>query len=223
MADDINNWKEELCRKYPNIFQLRNRTYKPGELFYPIVMGFDVGDGWRAIIETLCSTLDHIHKVYGVICIAHQVKEKFAGLRFYYTTDIDPVVLIRKEAWWLNIFKWFYAYERIWWRIPFLDRLRFYYTPASVHIGVKYLRITDDGYKLKHPEYENISEIFGMIDGAVRMAEAMSYKTCEVCGTTEGVKVDNSYYWIVTLCPACTHKRKLEREALKETKNDNAR
>jgi hypothetical protein len=45
--------------------------------------------------------------------------------------------------------------------------------------------------------------------GAIYVAAS---KTCEKCGSTENVKIDDSAYWVKTLCPSCTEKRKKERK-----------
>jgi hypothetical protein len=48
--------------------------------------GFAVGDGWCLLLETLCARLDSILlEAPGVAVEVKQVKEKFGGLRFYYS------------------------------------------------------------------------------------------------------------------------------------------
>lgn len=52
-----------------------------------------------------------------------------------------------------------------------------------------------------------------VIDGIVRMAESISYKTCEHCGVP-GKKRDGG--WILTLCDSCheeREKKRMERES----------
>ena len=51
-----------------------------------------------------------------------------------------------------------------------------------------------------------------VIDGIVRMAEAMSEKTCEMCGSS-GVQRDDG--WIVTMCDPCYREREEKRKGLK--------
>lgn len=46
------------------------------------------------------------------------------------------------------------------------------------------------------------------IDGAIRMAEEMSYRICEDCGSTDGV-AQTSSGWVRTLCKKCTSSRTL--------------
>lgn len=92
---------EELCDKYPLIFQDRCSPL----LNTAMCWGFECGDGWYNIIESLCRCMQHHvdtvnknrerllssnehnisipHEVQQVIAL--QVKEKFGTLRFYYT------------------------------------------------------------------------------------------------------------------------------------------
>lgn len=91
----------ELCKKYPKIFRDR---YESPQLTC-MCWGFECGDGWYDLIDTLCSCIqNHVdNKIknqkfslqYGdlkpedsipeeeIQVVAVQVKSKFAGLRFY--------------------------------------------------------------------------------------------------------------------------------------------
>jgi hypothetical protein len=46
-----------------------------------------------------------------------------------------------------------------------------------------------------------------LTDGMVWLAEVISHHTCEMCGTTQDVKSDSVYGWILTLCPECREKK----------------
>ncbi|CAM5377626.1 hypothetical protein [Eoetvoesiella caeni] len=51
----------------------------------PLPWGFELGDGWSAIIIALCARLDTIlQDAPGASIEVRQAKEKFGGLRFYY-------------------------------------------------------------------------------------------------------------------------------------------
>ena len=100
---------EELCRKYPKIF--RDRYASPQSTC--MCWGFDCGDGWYDLIDTLCSHIqNHVDNQIrqqeykfkrGEIdpedyqsedcfqVVAAQVKEKFGGLRFYVDGADDEV------------------------------------------------------------------------------------------------------------------------------------
>ena len=46
--------------------------------------GFSVPQGWQALVHDLCAKLDYLCRTCGTSIVVDQVKEKFAGLRFYY-------------------------------------------------------------------------------------------------------------------------------------------
>ena len=75
--------KEQLLyERYPLIFANRNRE---GMFWY----GIECGDGWFNIIDRLCNNIQkHInnlnrHEELVEQVVVDQIKEKFAGLRFY--------------------------------------------------------------------------------------------------------------------------------------------
>ena len=85
--------QEKLIKKYPTIFRSliqRSRMKKAPRVILPIYFGLEVGDGWYTLIDELCCQLQHYEKTYGFMTIATQVKEKFGGLRFYVSHDLDP-------------------------------------------------------------------------------------------------------------------------------------
>lgn len=74
---------EKLCKQYPKIFVNRNGDPKTTLMCW----GFEVGDGWYHIIDTLCdsiqSYIDYNPSLNVPQVVAVQVKEKFGSLRFY--------------------------------------------------------------------------------------------------------------------------------------------
>ena len=85
-----------LCKKYPKIFADRNKSPMESCMYW----GLDVSNGWFYLIDTLCNRVQHhidstnesIEKGYTTFTkekisqmVALQVKEKFSGLRFYYS------------------------------------------------------------------------------------------------------------------------------------------
>lgn len=72
--------------------------------------GFAVGTGWWPIIETLCANIqshtdwwNKNHEKHPVVeqVVVEQIKEKFGGLRFYYTGGDDQIsgMVRMAEAW----------------------------------------------------------------------------------------------------------------------------
>ena len=87
-------------------------------------------------------------------------------------------------------------------------------------------------YNLEHPELETplefvqIKEKFGglclylnfyvpEIDHKIKELEDKSYNICEYCGSSENVKTEPIYGWIITLCDKCRNEfiKKYKKEA----------
>lgn len=72
------NLEKKLVEKYPSMY----RDYRGDPKETCMAWGFSCGDGWYSIIEELSEKIAKIDKEN--LVVADQVKEKFAGLRFYY-------------------------------------------------------------------------------------------------------------------------------------------
>ena len=78
---------EALCAKYPEIFRDRNGDMRETAMCW----GFECGDGWYNIIDSLCACIKNreynqkLNKKEFFPVVATQVKEKYGSLRFYYT------------------------------------------------------------------------------------------------------------------------------------------
>jgi len=85
--------QEKLYETYPNIFQQKDLPMTQTCMCW----GFDCGDGWYNIIDTLCHQIQwHLEHNLGadedpdtVRVEATQVKEKYGTLRFYYNGGND--------------------------------------------------------------------------------------------------------------------------------------
>ena len=115
---------EALCAKYPKIFKDRHGDMKETLMCW----GFEVGDGWYQILDSLCGQIQHhidwSHKNHEwdlewnqknpekqkevrepiPQLVAVQVKEKFGGLRFYYNGGDDTIsgMVRMAESWATN-------------------------------------------------------------------------------------------------------------------------
>jgi len=100
----------QLCEKYPLIFADRNKSMMETCMFW----GFEHGDGWYPIIDSLCANIQHhidwqnknFEKGYTQYkqvpqVVAQQVKEKFGTLRFYYNGGDDVIdgMVRMAESW----------------------------------------------------------------------------------------------------------------------------
>ena len=72
--------------------------------------GFAVGEGWWPILQALCANIQHYlnwinknHEKHPVVeqVVVEQIKEKFGGLRFYYTGGDDKIrgMVSMAESW----------------------------------------------------------------------------------------------------------------------------
>jgi len=88
-----NELEETLCKKYPKLFVNIDTDMTTTAMCW----GFECGDGWYNIINTLCANIQsHIdwknkNEVGVPQVTVDQVKEKFGGLRFYYEGGDDVI------------------------------------------------------------------------------------------------------------------------------------
>jgi len=76
-----------MMKNYSEMF--KNRDQQEGQkVIYPMNFGFEIGPGWRHVLDSLCKKLDVICNLTGVVCVFDQIKEKYGSSRFYY--HIEP-------------------------------------------------------------------------------------------------------------------------------------
>lgn len=98
--------EKHFCEKYPKIFKNHDESIAEAD----DIWGFECGSGWFDIIDVLCQEIqNHIdQKSVGLLdedkqalqITAAQVKEKFGGLRFYYSggdETIDKLVSLMEQ------------------------------------------------------------------------------------------------------------------------------
>lgn len=78
----------ELHGKYPKILGYLNED---GKYKTRLWGGFQHGDGWYALVSTLCSTIQARAESTGQEVQVTQVKEKFGALRFYSQNGDDHI------------------------------------------------------------------------------------------------------------------------------------
>ena len=87
------NWELELVEKYPKIF----KDYGADVRVSNICFGMECRSGWGTLIDVLCQKIQHRIGSVGhddkeaLQVVASQIKEKFGGLRFYYSGGDDTI------------------------------------------------------------------------------------------------------------------------------------
>lgn len=172
---------EALCAKYPKLF--RDRYAPMTETC--MCWGFDCGDGWYNIINQLCANIQH-HIDWKQDQYDRAVKYNEmvqAGL------GGDLTLLDEYHKGWLNADA--FIAEALKKGIKELPPL----VPQVVVSQVK------EKFGTLRFYYDGGDDI---IDGMVRMAEAMSAVTCEECGTPGKIRHGG---WIRTLCDVHAEQR----------------
>lgn len=76
----LSEFNEKMLKKYPEMFLYEHSHF----------WGFEIGSGWYSLVENLVDTIDRYQRPLvrnGKAEFIHieQIKEKFGGLRFYYS------------------------------------------------------------------------------------------------------------------------------------------
>jgi len=177
MREDLD---KQLCEKYPKIFEQRNWCMSTTAMCW----GFP-GDGWYNIIDQLCANIQwHIdqnndsnernRKYQKMVDNAHAGDFTLFSEHFDYVKDrADLFEKYRKEILEEDIPEW---------------RTKIKEIPQVVATQVK------EKFGTLRFYYNGGDEV---IDGMVRMAEALSGVTCEECGAPGKQRHGG---WILTLC-----------------------
>ena len=73
---------EYMMSNYADMFKYR-KAQEGQEVILPMNFGFEIGPGWRHVLDNLCHQLRVIQNFTGYICVFDQIKEKYGGARFY--------------------------------------------------------------------------------------------------------------------------------------------
>ena len=172
---------EALVAKYPKIFKDR---YAP-MTHTAMCWGFECGDGWYNIIDALCSNIQH-H-------VDQKRKERVRALRFNraldraLTGDTRPLQMHFTFGHKENPDEWAIEYAN-----KAIVKAEFKEVPSYMpYITASQVKEKFGGLRFYTNGYNDV------VQGMISMAESMSYRTCEVCGSPGR---SNSYGWISTLC-----------------------
>ena len=172
---------EALCAKYPKIFKYRHAPMTHTAMCW----GFECGDGWYNIIDVLCGNIQsHVDfkrkRRARALQFNRALKRALAGdtrplqMHFTFGGKGEP------DEWAIEMSNKAIVKAEFNEVPPPMP----YITASQVKEKFGGLRFYTNGFT---------DEVSGMI----RMAESMSYRTCEVCGSPGR---SNNYGWISTLC-----------------------
>jgi hypothetical protein len=87
-------FKNRLKKEFPLLYSGLGKGWKEGGM-----LEFNIGEGWQGLILELSAKLENIiEKLPGEKPYAVQVKEKFAGLRFYMSEGTEEIFEIIHKA-----------------------------------------------------------------------------------------------------------------------------
>ena len=167
---------EKLCADFPKIFAQRNLPMNQTCMCW----GFDVGDGWYDLIHTLCSVIQN--KVDNELDHYQRAVNVNAAIEALSHGDVGPA---------LALYKWDT-------HSPDAKKIERVMNMTKVEIGEPPRQVEAVQVKEKFGGLRfYVNRVDPAVEGAIDMAEAMSYHICEVCGAPGEPNRDG---WIKTLC-----------------------
>jgi hypothetical protein len=178
---------KQLCEKYPKIFRNRMASEKHTAMCW----GFEHGDGWYNIIDALCANIQgHINR-----------KRRARVMAILYNRALKKGLNGDGGAAFRKYYKVKPPMNSFWEKIiaKDIENKKFKELPPNSYQTTA-SQVKEKFGTLRFYVDAADSEIYAMIN----VAESMSARTCEVCGSPG---TQNDYGWISTLCE--TH-RKME-------------
>lgn len=92
----VQEFDRYMTDNYAKLFKNRFRTPED-QYIMPMHFGFEIGPGWRHVLDSLCSKLKFIQDHFNVTCVFDQIKEKYGGARFYSHVEINKDSNLKNE------------------------------------------------------------------------------------------------------------------------------
>jgi len=179
-------------REKPMIEEIEELA-KQKEIVEPIQFGIETGNGWYVILDTLMQNI----KWY------LENKNRYRANEFKYKWMWNLQTYLRRKHYKKPKLKAFA--EWLYKKAPRKKQI-------PITVNVTQIKEKFSGLRFYYNGGDDI------ISGMVNLAESMSYKTCEICGTTKNVGCTKG--WLTTCCLDCLEKneklKKLVWEPLKE-------
>lgn len=184
--------QQKLLTKYPEFFQKELPIYSGDstkeilentekllnqkEMVIPIQFGFECGDGWYMLLDELMSEIQNYLKYKNESldrAFKHKILWDFQRwLRFNSG---------KQHSWKNTLAEWIYKKA----------------LKGKPNVSVQIDQVKEKFGGLRFYYSGGDKEIAGM----VRLAESLSYKICETCGSTQ--HVGQTRGWIYTICQSC--------------------
>lgn len=164
---------KQLCEKYPRIFQNRFGDVRETAMCW----GFECGDGWFDILESLCANIDSYIKwkrnmrVYD-LKLARAKKKGYDAVLKHFARGKEPSMWDEERA-----------------REIMEQKLRL--TPYTHWVVADQVKEKFGGLRFYYHGGDD------QVTGMVRMAESWAARTCEECGERGTMRHGG---WIRTLC-----------------------
>jgi len=198
-----------LYDTYPKIFSEKNKSAQESCMYW----GLECGDGWFTILDEMCSNiqcrvdnppsickdpvwLQKTKIIASHICWNTAVMNFFSWVylrnipKAYPSTDSKAPL---HQTQWNKYYKW---QTRLQWRSEYKD------PPFDAYRQVVAKQVKEKFGTLRF--YYSGGDDY--IRGVVSMAESMSGRTCEACGSTDKTVRPNKTIWIAIRCNDCRKK-----------------
>lgn len=177
-----------LCEKYPKILSERNKSPAESCMYW----GFECGDGWFFIIDTLC----------------YRIQRHIDNPSYIKKTGLHKLLYNLGNLW--NVTVWNNIVYSLFKKMPYdkykkySDRWQFkdalYEKPPEGHVPqVVFAQVKEKFSGLRI--YASGGDAY--TDALISFAEDLSMNTCEVCGKTDETVGRNQNGWLRTTC--CEH------------------
>jgi len=92
----VEEFDHYMMEHYPDMFKKRNPP-SDQKFIEPMNFGFEIGNGWRHVLDSLCEKVKVLQDVFGFILVFDQVKEKYGSARFYTHIEFPESTKVSKE------------------------------------------------------------------------------------------------------------------------------
>jgi hypothetical protein len=184
--------QEKLLAKYPEFFTTNRKIYtgqntadvveellKQKEIVLPIQFGFECGDGWYVILDTLMDNIQwHLKNINDTRANEFKYQWLWNTQAYFRRKHYKNKKLLAFAEW---------LYEKA-------PRKK----QEPITLSVTQIKEKFGGLCFYYSGGDKI------IDGMVDYAQSLSYRTCEHCGTTNNV--GRTRGWVYTCCWDCLNK-----------------